>query len=195
MADYGATGFQTTVSDSTPASGVPFTVNISGADEGALVTLAVTNDVTSMGSQGIYIAGAASHTQAASASGTLTWTVTITKAGTYRIVATNAAGKVVGTNHVAVSPVEAVAGAAAPAGKAGAAAPAGKAGAPAAPAAQAAPLAKAGAVAAPAARVAGQLAKTGFNAAGLAVGGVLLVLAGSGAALVARRRRSAKLPA
>lgn len=42
---------------------------------------------------------------------------------------------------------------------------------------------------------AGQLSFTGFDGSGLAVGGGVLVLAGAGAVVVARRRKSAKVPA
>ena len=41
----------------------------------------------------------------------------------------------------------------------------------------------------------GKLSDTGFNGTGLAVGGGVLVFAGTGAVVVAKRRRSAKAPA
>ena len=51
------------------------------------------------------------------------------------------------------------------------------------------------AAAAPAAAAGGALSFTGFDGMGLAVGGGVLVLVGSGAVVVARRRRSAQVPA
>jgi hypothetical protein len=53
----------------------------------------------------------------------------------------------------------------------------------------------AGAGAAAAAAPGGQLSRTGFDAIPFAVGGGLLVLAGAGAVVVARRRRSARVHA
>ena len=41
----------------------------------------------------------------------------------------------------------------------------------------------------------GQLSNTGFDGMGLAVGGGVLVLAGAGAVLISRRRKSAQVPA
>jgi PKD repeat protein len=46
-----------------------------------------------------------------------------------------------------------------------------------------------------AASVAPKLSSTGFEGTGLAVGGGLLVLTGAGAVLVARRRKTAQVPA
>lgn len=41
----------------------------------------------------------------------------------------------------------------------------------------------------------GQLSRAGFDGTGLAVGGGLLVLAGAGAVVVARRRKPTQVPA
>jgi hypothetical protein len=136
---YEAPGFTFSVSDATPATGVPFTAVITGAVPGSVVTLTVTG-----------VAGQ-TLTATANASGAATFTVTLNAAGAYTLTATNAAGAVLGTQVVTVA---AAAAAAVPA-----------------------------------------LSSTGFDGMPLAVGGGVLVLAGAGAVVVAKRRKSATVPA
>ena len=134
---YQAPGFTFTVSDTTPATGVPFTAVVTGAEPGTVVTLTVT--------------GGQTFTATANASGVATFTLTLSAAGVYTLTATNAAGVVIGTQTVTV--------------------------------------------AAAAASVVPGLVDTGFDGMPLAIGGGVLVLAGAGAVLVARRRKSAQVPA
>lgn len=134
---YEAPGFTFSVSDATPATGIPFTAVITGAEPGSVVTLTIT--------------GGQVLTATANASGVATFTVTLNAAGVYTLTATNAAGEVLGTQTVTVA---AAAAAAVPA-----------------------------------------LSSTGFDGMPLAVGGGVLVLAGAGAVAVARRRKSAQVPA
>jgi len=104
---YRAPGFSISVSDSTPAAGVPFTAVITGAEPGSVVTLPITG-----------VAGQ-----------TLTATANASGVATFAVAA---------------------------------------AAAPAVP----------------------TLSSTGFDGMPLAIGGGVLVLAGTGAVLVARRRKS-----
>lgn len=164
---YPAAKIACTVTDSTPASGVPFTASCSGVAPNSQVTLAITGHRKSM-------LGTKSQTNLSDASGRVSWVITLTEAGRYRLVATNAAGKVIGRQSVTVSGVI-VAGvsANAPAGT-GAGVSAG---------------------AAAATGVGTQLSSTGFAGMPLAVGGGALVLVGAGAVLIGRRRKSGRVPA
>jgi hypothetical protein len=209
MAEYDASGFGSTVSDSTPGPGVPFTVHVSGAKANEAVTLTITRHPVSKSN-----GGAKSFTKTANASGVVDFAVTLTEDGTYALVSTSATGAVLGRQAVTVvakgtvivAGVGAAAGAApraaagaAPRAAAGAA-PRAAAGAAPRAAAGAAPRAAAGAApraaagAAPVAAAGGQLSFTGFDGMGLAVGGGVLVLVGAGAILVTRRRTSELVP-
>ena len=97
MAAYQAPGFTFTVSDATPAIGVPFTAVVTGAEPGTVVTLTVT--------------GGQTFTATANASGVATFTLTLSAAGVYTLTATNAAGVVIGTQTVTVAAAGAGSGA------------------------------------------------------------------------------------
>ena len=99
---YNAPGFTSTVSDSTPAPGAPVTVVITGADGHAPVNLTITSNPASISNEAIQIAGTKSLTKAANKRGVATFTVTLTAAGTYKLVATNAAGAVMSTQTLTV---------------------------------------------------------------------------------------------
>ncbi len=142
---YNAPGFTCTVSDATPAAGVPMTVVCSGAQAGEVLTLTATRNPAST-------FGTKTFTATANASGVATFTLTLTPAGDYSLVVKGANGAVISTQTVKVLGV--------------------------------------GTAAAP-----GQLGRTGFDGMPLAVGGGILVLAGAGAVLISRRRRSAQVPA
>jgi hypothetical protein len=201
MAEYDASGFGSTVSDSTPGPGVPFTVHVSGAKANEAVTLTITRHPVSKSN-----GGAKSFTKTANASGVVDFAVTLTEDGTYALVSTSATGAVLGRQAVTVvakgTVIVAGVGAAAGAAPRAAAGAAPRAAAGAAPraAAGAAPRAAAGAApraaagAAPVAAAGGQLSFTGFDGMGLAVGGGVLVLVGAGAVLVTRRRTSELVP-
>jgi hypothetical protein len=201
MAEYSAADFGFTVSDSTPTTGVPFIVHVTNAEANQAVTLTMTLKASTTH------AGTRSLTKTANAKGVVDFPVTLVEDGTWRLVSTSATGAVLTSQSVTVADKGAVivAGAGADAGAAAAAAPRAVAGA--APRAVAgaapggapgvAPGVAAGAAprAAPAAAAGAQLAFTGLQGMGLAVGGGLLVLVGAGSVLVTRRRRSARVPA
>lgn len=151
---YDAPGYDTTVSDPTPAVGRAFTLMTRGAAPGAILTLTITSDPASVGNDAIEIAGTRTTTKTAEADadGTVTWTVVLSAAGTYFLAVTDAAGNLLGDETVTV------AGAAA-GGAAGAVTPG--------------------------------LSDTGFDGAGLAVGAVVLIVAGAVAVFFARRRQLA----
>ena len=157
---YDAPGFETTVADPTPATGAPVTVSVRGAGAGAPVTLTVTSEPASLSNDSIQIAGTKSLTKPAGSTGVATFAVTFVAGGTYNAVATDAAGRTLGTEVLTVA-------------------------APAAPGAAATGGAATGGAAAGAA-----LSETGFDATGLAVGAGAMVLAGAGAVVVARRRQT-----
>jgi hypothetical protein len=202
MAEYGAADFGFTVSDSTLTIGVPFTVHVTNAEANQAVTLTMTRNPGSTTNP-----ATRSLTKTANAKGVVDFPVTLVEDGTWRLVSTSATGAVLTSQSVTVADKGAVivAGAGADAGAAAAAAPRAVAGA--APRAVAgaapggapgvAPGVAAGAAprAAPAAAAGAQLAFTGLQGMGLAVGGGLLVLVGAGSVLVTRRRRSARVPA
>ena len=165
MAAYNAPGFSATVSNPSPATGQPFNVVLSGAKANEAITLTITSDPASISSDSIQIAGTKSLTKTANASGVATFAVTLTAGGTYTLALTNASGAVLSTQTVTAH----AAGAGGASGVvAGGASGAGSG---------------------------GQLSRTGFEGTGIAVGGGLLVLAGAGAMVVARRRKTAHLPA
>lgn len=169
-------GFSFPVTDSTPAAGVPFMVNASGAKANEAVTLTITRDPASSGNP------PKSFTKTANASGVVEFAVTLTEDGTYVLVSTSASGAVLDMQSVTVSDHGAVivADASAAAADTGQAVDA-RAGTAAG--------ARAGTPAG------GQLSYTGFRGMGLAVGGGVLVLAGTGLVFVARRRKPAQVPA
>jgi hypothetical protein len=194
MAEYGAADFGFTVSDSTLTIGVPFTVHVTNAEANQAVTLTMTRNPGSTTNP-----ATRSLTKTANAKGVVDFPVTLVEDGTWRLVSTSATGAVLTSQSVTVADKGAVivAGAGADAGAAAAAAPRAVAGAAPGVAPAAAPGAAAGAAprAAPAAAAGAQLAFTGLQGMGLAVGGGLLVLVGAGSVLVTRRRRSARVPA
>ena len=171
MAAYNAPGFAATVSNPSPATGQPVTVTLSGAKANGAVTLTVTPDTASVRSGAIQIDGTVttSLTKNANASGVASFTVTLAAAGSFTLTFTNSAGAVVSTQTLTAHAV----GGASGAGSASGVVPGGASGSGAG----------------------GQLSRTGFEGTGLAVGGGLLVVAGAGAMVLARRRKTAHLPA
>jgi hypothetical protein len=99
---YPASGFKFTVSNPTPAPGGPFTVNMTGGRANTAIILTVTSKVTSLSSDGIDIAGTKAFSVMRDASSAAAWTVTLTEAGAYTLVATNTAGTVRDTRTVTV---------------------------------------------------------------------------------------------
>ena len=171
-----------------PAAGVPFTVHATGAKANEVVTLTMTPDPASIGTRSL--------TKTADAQGVVDFAVTLTADGTYLLVSKSASGVVLTSQTVTVSDHGAVivAGTSAAAGKAASAntgtaasVTAGKAAS--APAGKAASAAAGKAVSASTGTAARpQLSFTGFSGMSLLVGGVVLVLAGTGLVLVTRRR-------
>jgi hypothetical protein len=161
---YDAPGFSSTVSDPTPAAGTPILLTVDGDSDIANkeVLLTVTSTPASMPNSAIQIAGTATKTKVADATGSVGVSVTLSESGTYTAVA-SVDGETVSTFEL----------------------PVGAAAAAATTAAAATPAAKA------AAATGGALAATGFDGAGLATGAGALVVAGAGAVLVAKRRQSA----
>lgn len=102
-AAYDAPGYNTTVSDPTPAIGEPFTVTTTGAEEGDELTLTISSDPASISNDAIQIAGTQSLTKTAGADGTVTWTVTLSAAGTYSLAVTDAQGNLLGDGTVVVA--------------------------------------------------------------------------------------------
>jgi len=197
---YAPAGFSVPVTDPTPAAGVPvtgptpavavpFTVHATGANANEAVTLTMTPDPASIGTKSL--------TQIADAQGVVDFVVTLTEDGTYVLVATSASGAVLSTQTVTVSDHGAVlvAGASANAGT-GASANAGTAasvtagtGASVTAGTGASVTAGTGA----SVTVGGQLSYTGFQGMGLAVGGGVLVLVGTGLVLVSQRPRVSRV--
>ena len=92
---YNASGFSCTVSDPTPAAGVPFTVVCSGAQPGAVLTLTVTrNPAANFGTK--------TFTATANANGVATFTVTVAPAGAYSLMVKGASGAVISTQTLKV---------------------------------------------------------------------------------------------
>jgi len=169
------------VTDPTPAVAVPFTVHATGANANEAVTLTMTPDPASIGTKSL--------TQIANAQGVVDFVVTLTEDGTYVLVSTSASGAVLSTQTVTVSDHGAVlvAGASATAGT-GASVTAGT-GASVTAGTGASVTAGTGAGTA----VGGQLSYTGFQGMGLAVGGGVLLLVGTGLVLVSQRPRVSRV--
>lgn len=188
------------VADSSPATGVPFTVRASGARANESVTLRITRRPASNGSH------PRSLTKSANASGVVEFVVTIAEDGTYALASTSASGSTLSRQSVTVvdqgSVIVAGEGAAASsagAAASGAGAAASRAGAAASsvgsvPRSVGSAASSAGSVPVAAPRVADRLASTGSPGLGLAGGGGVLVLAGAGLVKVARRRETTRAP-
>jgi hypothetical protein len=162
---YNAPGFSSSVSDSTPSIGQPVTVTVNGAGAGEMIKLVITSANSTK-----------SMSQKANASGVAAFTFTLSAAGTYKVEAFNAAGALVSDQVLTVA---SQANSGVPPDTSGvpsdtSGVPSGTSGVPSSGA---------------------KLGTTGFDGMPLAVGGGVLVLAGAGAVLVARRRRSAQVPA
>ncbi|HET7476621.1 MAG TPA: peptidase [Dermatophilaceae bacterium] len=107
---YRAPGYTFTVTDPTPVVGVPFEVVLTGVVARERLTLTVTSNSASISSNAIEIAGTKSLTKTANANATATYRVTLSAAGSYTLVGTNAAGAVIARQQV----VAAAAGAGGP---------------------------------------------------------------------------------
>ncbi len=181
VASRAPAGVGSSVVDSSPSPGVPFTIRAAGASANESVTLRITRRPALNGNP------PRSLTKSANARGVVEFVVTIAEDGTYTLVSTSARGSTLSRQSVTVVDQGAVivAGEGAAAASAPAASvPAGTAPAGGVPAGPAAP--------AVAPRVGGRLASTGSQGLGLAGGGGVLVLAGAGLVAVARRRRTAQ---
>jgi hypothetical protein len=184
---YAPAGLSVPVTDPTPVAvvpladpmpvAVPFTVHATGANANETVTLTMTPDPASIGTKSL--------TQIANAQGVVDFVVTLTEDGTYVLVATSASGAVLSTQTVTVFDHGAVlvAGASATAGT----------GASAAARTGASVTAGTGTGTGASATVGGQLSYTGFQGMGLAVGGGVLVLMGTGLVLVSQRPRVSRV--
>lgn len=100
---YDAPGYETTVSDPTPALGQAFSVVTDGNNAGEQLTLTVTSNPASIGNDKIVVAGSRSLAKTADENGRATWTVTLNAAGTFTLAVTNAAGQLVGDETVTVA--------------------------------------------------------------------------------------------
>ena len=100
---YDAPGYNTTVTDPTPAIGQAFTVTTDGNAPGEQLTLTVTSNPASISNDSIVVAGSKALAKTADASGNVSWTVTLNAAGTYTLAITNAAGQLVGDEVVTVA--------------------------------------------------------------------------------------------
>ena len=100
---YDAPGYNTTVSDPTPAIGQAITVTTTGAVAGETLTCTITSNPATISNDAITIAGTKALAKVANASGTVTCTITLTAAGTYTLAVTNAAGALVGDEVVTVA--------------------------------------------------------------------------------------------
>ena len=98
---YQAPGFSTTTTDATPTIGEPITITSTGAATGAALTLTVTSNPASISNDSIQIAGTKSSTKVATSAG-VTWSVTLSAAGTYTAAVTNAQGQLVGDQVLTV---------------------------------------------------------------------------------------------
>jgi hypothetical protein len=112
---YDAPGYSSSVTDATPAAGAPIAVAVNGdaAIAGKTVLLTVTSTPASLPNSAIQIAGTATASKVANASGDVQFSVTLSQAGTYSAVAT-VDGAAVSTMDLSV----AAASKAAPSGKA-----------------------------------------------------------------------------
>lgn len=102
---YGAQDYSNlgTVSDSTPAVGQSFTVTVQGPAN-TPVSLTITSNPASIPDSAITIAGTRSLTKTTNAAGTAVFTVTLSQAGTYTLVAADGvSGAVLSTQAVTVA--------------------------------------------------------------------------------------------
>jgi hypothetical protein len=186
---YSSPGASFTLANPKPATGVPFKVHASGAKPNEAVTLTMTRKPASVSP------GDMSITKAANAKGVVDFEVTLTEDGVWTLVSTSAAGVVLGTQTVTVADDGAVllAGESAGAGAVEGAVGEAEAGADTGVAEGAAAEADAGtgAGAEAGAGTADQLSDTGFQGMGLAIGGGVFVLVGTGLVLVAKPRKLA----
>ena len=100
---YDAPGYNTTVNDPTITAGQSVTVSTTGATPGESYTLTVTTNPASISNDAITIAGTKALAKTAPASGTISWTVTLSAAGTYTMAITDAAGNLVGDEVITVA--------------------------------------------------------------------------------------------
>lgn len=100
---YEAPGYAVEVTDSTPASGAPFTLTTEGAAAGDELTLTVTSTPASVPNSAIRVAGAVALPKTAPAAGDVTWTVTLSAAGSYRLAVTDDLGALLGDVTVTVA--------------------------------------------------------------------------------------------
>jgi hypothetical protein len=107
---YEAPGYDATVSDATPALGVPVAVNMTGADANEAVTLTVTSVPASISNDDIQIAGTKAMTKRMNASGAGTFMVTLRVSGTYNLTMTDPAGATLSTQTLAAGTAGAAAG-------------------------------------------------------------------------------------
>lgn len=108
---YDAPGFSSTVSDPTPVAGAPIAFAIDGnpAIAGKTVLLTVTSSPASIPNSAIQIAGTATASKVAGANGDVTFSVTLSQAGTYDAVAT-VDGQAVSTQALDVAAASSAAG-------------------------------------------------------------------------------------
>jgi len=165
---YAPAGFSVPVTDPTPVASVPVT------DPTPAVAVPFTVHATGANAnEAVTLTmtpdpasiGTKSLTQIANAQGVVDFVVTLTEDGTYVLVSTSASGAVLSTQTVTVADHGAVlvAGASATAGTGASA------------------------------TVGGQLSYTGFQGMGLAAGGGVLVLVGTGLVLVSQRPRVSRV--
>jgi hypothetical protein len=98
---YEAPGYDATVSDATPALGAPIAVSMTGGEPNEAVTLTVTTTPASISSDDIQIAGTKALTKKSSASGAVTFSVTLAASGSYTLTMTDPAGAVLSTQTLA----------------------------------------------------------------------------------------------
>jgi LPXTG-motif cell wall-anchored protein len=170
---YDAPGFDSSVSDSTPSIGAPVTVSIDGGAEnaGKVIRLEITS-----------ASGTKTMSATADSNGVATFTLTPTAAGTNKVEAFNAAGEllsdqVLTVGSAAAAPLNNGTGNSAGNGS-GSSTGNGS-----------------GSSTGNGSGSGASLASTGFDGMPLAIGGGFLVLAGAGAVVVAKRRRSTQVPA
>lgn len=101
---YDAPGYSSSVTDATPAAGSSVTVAVNGQDDiaGKTVLLTVTSTPASVPNNAIEIAGTATSSKVANASGDVQFAVTLDQPGTYSAVAT-VEGATVSTMELSVA--------------------------------------------------------------------------------------------
>ncbi|GAA2726597.1 peptidase [Cellulomonas aerilata] len=116
---YDAPGYTSSVSDATPATGAPISLAVNGdpATAGKTVLLTVTSTPASLPNSAIEIAGTATASKVANASGDVKFSVTLSQPGTYSAVAT-VDGAAVSTMDLNVASAASAASAATASGKA-----------------------------------------------------------------------------